>query len=157
MTGDESQFITLEKKRNGSVSFGDNNKGKIIGCGSIGTNPVIEDVSLVRGLKFNLLSVSQLYDKGMKVIFEPSGCTILNSVSSELILFAPRVENVFMLDLRRKFSQDICLVSQAEDSWLWHRRLGHISMNLLSKLAKKKIVDGLPKLNFEKDQLCKAC
>ena len=52
--------------------FGDNGKGRIIGHGSIGNNSLslIENVLLVDGLKHNLLSISQLCDKGFKVIFE---------------------------------------------------------------------------------------
>ena len=45
-----------------------------------------------------------------------------------------------------------CLSSLNEkDSWLWHRRLAHVSMDLISKLAKKNLVSGLPNLTFEKD------
>ena len=44
-----------------------------------------------------------------------------------------------------------------ETSWLWHRRLAHISMHSLSKLIKKELVTGLSKLNFEKDKICDAC
>ena len=43
------------------------------------------------------------------------------------------------------------------DSWLWHRRLGHASMKTLSKLVKNDFVIGLPKLNFDKDKICDAC
>ena len=56
----------------GIVSFEDDNKAKIMGLGTIGINPSIEDVFLVSGLKFNLMSVSQLYDKNNRVIFEPT-------------------------------------------------------------------------------------
>ena len=44
-----------------------------------------------------------------------------------------------------------------EISWLWHRRLGHISMDLMSKLAKKNLVKGLPKINYERNRLCDTC
>ena len=44
-----------------------------------------------------------------------------------------------------------------ETSWLWHRRLVHISMHSLSKLIKKKLIIDLPKLNFENDRICDAC
>ena len=54
-------------------------------------------------------------------------------------------------------NQDICLVSIDNSSWLWHRRLGHASMHLISKLSKKDLVRGLPKLKFEKDHICDAC
>ena len=42
------------------VTFRGNSKGKILGTGKIGKNPslVIEDVMLVDGLAYNLLSIS---------------------------------------------------------------------------------------------------
>ena len=70
--------------------------------------------------------------------------------------------NVYMIDLNDLAKIDMqCLVSlnakANETSWLWHRRLAHISMHSLSKLIKKELVLGLPKLNFEKDRICDAC
>lgn len=156
MTGDEKAFVTLTRKKGGKVSFEDNQKGRIIGQGTIGSDIKIEEVSLVEGLKFNLLSVAQLCDKGRKVIFENNGCSIIDSKSNQTILFAPRTNNVYMLNIK-KCSESVCLVSKEDVSWLWHRRLGHVSMNLLSKLANKNIVEGLPKITFEKDHLCSAC
>ena len=52
--------------------------GKIIGKGTIGnkSNFFIEDVLLVDGLKHNLLSISQLCDKGYIVKFESNACII---------------------------------------------------------------------------------
>ncbi|WCJ31462.1 hypothetical protein M5689_012955 [Euphorbia peplus] len=117
MTGDEKAFITFDPKRGGKVSFGDAQKGRILGSGSIGTNPPIEDVSLVRGLKFNLLSVAHLCDKGRDVVFSSSGCKILDSKSREVILTAPRLENVFMLNLEN-LCKNICLMSKEDTSWL---------------------------------------
>ena len=35
MMGDKERFITLETKEGGSVTFGDNSKGHIIGVGKI--------------------------------------------------------------------------------------------------------------------------
>jgi len=39
----------------------------------------------------------------------------------------------------------------------WHKRLAHIHMAHLNKLAKKKLVNGLPDIKFEQDRLCDAC
>ena len=44
-----------------------------------------------------------------------------------------------------------------EEQWVWHRRLGHISMRKLSQLNKLELVRGLPKLKFSSDALCEAC
>ena len=74
MTRDESKFAFLTKRNGGYVIFGGNAKGRIIGRDNIGngTSFLIESVLLVDGLKHNLLSISQLCDKGFKVIFEAS-------------------------------------------------------------------------------------
>ena len=71
MIRDESNFSFFTKKKEGYVTFGDNAKGKIIGQSKISndTSFLIENILLVDGLKHNLLSISQLCDKGFKVIF----------------------------------------------------------------------------------------
>ncbi|XP_073220860.1 uncharacterized protein [Cicer arietinum] len=68
MTGDKSKFLSLTLKEGGFVKYGDNNKGKISGVGDIGneSTAVIKNVLYVEGLKHNLLSISQLCDKGFQ-------------------------------------------------------------------------------------------
>ena len=74
MTGDSTQLINIKWKSAGYVTYGDNNRGKILGVGEIGGNGkvIIKDVLLVKGLKHSLLSISQLCDKGYKITFEPT-------------------------------------------------------------------------------------
>ena len=50
-----------------------------------------------------------------------------------------------------------CLNAFNEDSWLWHRRLSHISFDHLSRINNKKVVKGIPCLKFENDRICDAC
>ena len=78
MTRDKSMFASLSTKDGGYVTFGDNSNGKIIGIGNVGKDPspIIEIVLLVDGLKYNFLSISQLCDRGNKVIFDKNACTI---------------------------------------------------------------------------------
>ena len=73
MTGNQSKFVNLSRKDGGLVTFGDNKEGKIIGKGTL-----IENVLLVDGLKQDLLSISQLCDKGFRVIFDKNNCIIEN-------------------------------------------------------------------------------
>jgi len=60
MTGNASLFTEIKKKRHRSVIFGDKRISKIIGVGKIGkdSSNSIDNVYLVDGLKFNLLSIS---------------------------------------------------------------------------------------------------
>ena len=69
MTGNPSLFFKIKMCKGGDVTFGDNSKCKIIGKDSIGSEDCISihNVLLVKGLKFNLLSISQLCDKGHKL------------------------------------------------------------------------------------------
>ena len=96
MTRGESKFAFLTKKNGGYVTFGDNVKGRIIVQGNIGNNTsfLIESVLLVYGLKHNLLSISQLCDKGFKVIFETSPCIIKDIQNDKTIFMGHRCDNV---------------------------------------------------------------
>ena len=79
MTWNINNFATLSRYVKGdTVTFGDDSKGNIIGIGNIkiSTSSLIENVVLVDGLKYNLLSISQLCDRGFKVVFDESSCNI---------------------------------------------------------------------------------
>ena len=88
------------------MTFGDNSKGKIIGVESIGKNPspIIENVIRVESLKHNLLSISQLCDKGNRVIFEKTHCTIENTKDNKALFVGHKHENVYMFDLHNSSS-----------------------------------------------------
>ncbi|XP_061360887.1 uncharacterized protein LOC133304840 [Gastrolobium bilobum] len=49
MTGDSTKFLSITRKEHGHVSYGDNNKGKILGIGKVGnsSSTCIENVLLV--------------------------------------------------------------------------------------------------------------
>ena len=69
---EDNIFALLNSNDGGFVIFGDISKDEIIGIGNVGKerSPIIENVLLVDGLKHNLLSISQLCDKGNRVIFD---------------------------------------------------------------------------------------
>ncbi|XP_073220716.1 uncharacterized protein [Cicer arietinum] len=70
------------------IKYGDNNKGKILGAGDIGSESttIIKDVLYVKGLKHNLLSISQLCDKGYQVYFTSHTCTLEHKEDDSLKL-----------------------------------------------------------------------
>ncbi|GAV64333.1 hypothetical protein CFOL_v3_07851 [Cephalotus follicularis] len=108
MTGDKSLFFDLKEVDGGKVTFGDNNKAKICGIGSIGNkfSTLIEIVSYVVGLKHNLLSVSQLCDKGYKINFESSCCHIIDISTNVVKFIGHRQGNVYVVYLKEMFSKD---------------------------------------------------
>ena len=160
MTGDRKLFSKLEKKNGGSVTFGNNAKGKVIGIGTIGnhTSTCIQNVFLVDGLKHNLLSVSQLCDNGYKVIFDINTCLVSKSLDDKIVFKGKRSSNIYTIDMHSLTNQNVkCLMSISNDAWLWHRRLGHASMDLIENLSKGELVRDLPKIKYSKDKICEAC
>nr|KYP56811.1 hypothetical protein KK1_003059 [Cajanus cajan] len=78
MTGDKSKFVFLQERESGTVTYGDNNKGKILGTNIVGNsfNTPIEDILYVEDIKYNLLSISQLCDKNFNVSFNNECCLV---------------------------------------------------------------------------------
>ncbi|KAL8146620.1 hypothetical protein AgCh_004375 [Apium graveolens] len=156
MTGDKSKFLSLVAKEGGLVTLGDSNTVRIIGKGTIGNDRfAISNVRLVDGLKYNLISVSQLTDVGHKVKFDKDVCYI-GTKSNEFALVAKRKGNIFVLDFDEQQEQ-ICLATVQDQQNLWHRRLGHVHMDLLRKISSHDQVRGLPKLKYKKIEPCSAC
>jgi len=121
MTGDKSKLSDFVSKDGGYVMFGDNNKGKIMGEGSIGNQDEtqIKNVLYVDKLKHNLLSISQLCDKGFKIEFNRNCCLISEAISSKALHIGKRISSIYMLNVEQaSFHELSCLVSKIDDSWL---------------------------------------
>ena len=159
MTGDLIKFTSLKLKAEGHVIYGDNNRGRILGRGTIGagSSTTIENVLYVKGLRHSLLSISQLCDKGYKLNFKSNGCTISHDSSGKVLFTGKKVNNIYLLDILETDYENECLLSKSDEFWLWHRRLSHIHTNHLNKLKSKDLVSGLPNIKFQDNRLCYAC
>ena len=102
------------------MTIGDNEKGKIIGHGSIGnsSSSLIKNVLLVDGSKHNLLIISQLCDKGFKVIFDSSHRTIKDSQNDKITFMGHRNENVYIINISKYGSHDRCFSNMHNKIWL---------------------------------------
>ena len=114
MNGDKNLFMKLKAKSGEEVTFGDNSKCHIEGLCSIGNNSSthIENVLLVGGLKHNLLSISQLCDKGHKIIFESMCCQVINVKTNKLVFIGHRQGNVYIVYLDNMSSNNVCLMAK---------------------------------------------
>jgi hypothetical protein len=143
-----SSLIPLSHKE--YVTFEDDKKGKVLRTGVIKVNDcfTLNDVALVYRLRYNLFSVSQLCDVDLSVIFHKSDSHVLDS-SGKRVCGISRIGNVFQADFSSAQSSLRCLISQSSSElWNWHRRLGHLSFNLLCRLNGLGLLRGLPLLKF---------
>jgi hypothetical protein len=80
MIGNKKWFSNLTPPSHKEyVTFGDDKKGKVLGTGVIKVNNcfTLNDIALVDRLRYNLLSVSQLCDADLSVLFQKSDLHVL--------------------------------------------------------------------------------
>ncbi|KAL8132932.1 hypothetical protein AgCh_008421 [Apium graveolens] len=161
MTGNKALLSNFMEKVGPSVSYGDGNIGKTLGYGNINLgNVIIKEVALVSGLKYNLLSISQICDRGYHVDFFEEHCEVVSKSKGKVVLKGYRRGNIYEAKLSTSTDGSaICLLSRAsiEESWNWHKKLSHLNFNNINELVKKDLVRGLPKSVFAPDGLCDSC
>uniref|UniRef100_A0A251VDU9 Retrovirus-related Pol polyprotein from transposon TNT 1-94-like beta-barrel domain-containing protein n=2 Tax=Helianthus annuus TaxID=4232 RepID=A0A251VDU9_HELAN len=110
MTGCRALLKDFKNHGWGDISFGNNSKGKVLGSGIVQNgNLKFENVKLIDNLKFNLLSVSQVSDKGCGSFFTKDSCKIIGPEMVKKIevviaggkthLVAQRSGNVYVVDM----------------------------------------------------------
>jgi hypothetical protein len=65
---------------------------------------------------------------------------------------------VFRADFSQTSGVERCFLAGSScELWKWHRKVGHLSFDLLSRLSKLNLVRGLPRLRLEKELVCAPC
>nr|GEW06232.1 retrovirus-related Pol polyprotein from transposon TNT 1-94 [Tanacetum cinerariifolium] len=167
MTGNMSYITYYKEFDGGYVAFEGNPKGgKNTDKGTIRTGKLdFENVYFVKDLKFNLFSVSQMYDKKNSVLFTDTECVVLSPdfklTNENHVLLRVSRKNMYSVDLKNIISKGglTCLFAKAttNESRLWHRRLGHLHFKTMNKLVKGNLARDLPSKIFENEQICVAC
>ena len=118
MSGNPEIFTSLIPFSRDQVTFGDNSKGKVLGVGNIGGlhSQFVKDVYLVDCLKYNLLSISQLFDLGYKVVFEPTKYLIWSMDKNNILFTGFLKSNVYIIDLGKPLYPKNCLIASAHES-----------------------------------------
>jgi hypothetical protein len=160
MTGNKKWFSSLTPLSHKEyMTFECDKKRKVLGTGIIKVNDcfTLNDVALVDRLRYNMLSISQLCDTDLSVLFRKSDSHILDS-SGKRVYGISRIRNVFQADFSSAQSSLRCLISQSSSElWKWHRRLGHLSFDFLCRLNGLGLFRGLPLLKFESDLVYAPC
>ena len=118
---------------------------KGIGTVDIPRLPVFEDVWYVNGLKANLLSISQICDNGLNVLFTRYECEILDGGGDCMCISVRTADNYYGIT---PSISNKCFSAKINQVDLWHQQFEHASHKQLEKISKYDVVIGLPK--FEK-------
>nr|GEV35120.1 uncharacterized mitochondrial protein AtMg00810-like [Tanacetum cinerariifolium] len=129
MTGNRALLTNFVEKFLGTVRFSDNDFAMIAGYGDV----VIGSMTI------------------KKVYYVRDGVDFLTGDHSS---------NLYTIDLNEVASNSsACLIAKAysSQSRLWHQCLLHLNFTTINNLVKNNLVQGLPKIKFEKDHLCSTC
>jgi hypothetical protein len=115
MTGNKKWFSSLTPLSHKEyVTFRDDKKGKVLGTTVIKVNDcfTLNDVALVDRFRYNLLSVSQLCDADLSVLFCKSDSHVLDS-SGKRVYDISHIGNIFQADFSSAQSSFRCLILQS--------------------------------------------
>ena len=156
MTGDKSLFKTLKEKEDGYVTFGDGSHSQVLGRGTVDIPrlPLLTDVLYIKGLKVNLLSITQICDKDFLVQFSKKGCLILNEEGVQVLKGLRTTDNCYGVIPKPSISCRSARVNLLE---LWHQWFGHANYKQVAKVSKLEVVVSLPKFGKIKKNVCGPC
>ena len=108
----------------------------------------------VKGLRVNLLSISQICDQDFMVLFSKGKFLVLNESRKKLISGVCTLDNCYSLV---PDADIMCNSIRFLNEDLWQHRMGHASYKHLSIGSKHKSVLGIPKLNRVNNVVCGPC
>ncbi|GKD85422.1 hypothetical protein Tco_1356576, partial [Tanacetum coccineum] len=117
MTRNRSKLMNFVEKFIGSVRFGNDHLGAIMGYGDyVMGDSVISIVYYVEGLGHNLFSVGQFCDSDLEVAFRKHTCFV-RDIKGTYILKGSRGTNLYTISIDEILkSSPICLLSKASKS-----------------------------------------
>ncbi|GJR14817.1 reverse transcriptase domain-containing protein [Tanacetum coccineum] len=113
-------------------------------------SPTIVDYKIYKEGKKSYFQIIRA--DGIKVLTEKTWklCTSCEITKDRKVIGRGiRKSVLYVMKLRKKPKDKICLTTIVENSTLWDRRLGHANMHLIQSLASKELVRNLPKLRFD--------
>ena len=114
----------------------------------------MKDVLYIKGLKENLLSITQICDEDFLVQFLKKGCVIIDEERIQVLEENMTTDNCYGVVPTAPIS---CRSARVDMLELWHQRFGHANFKQVAKVSKLKAVEGLSKFGKVEKTMCGAC
>ena len=156
MIGVKSLFKSLKEKVGDYVTFGDRSHAQVLSKGTIEIPglPPLKYFLYIKGLKANLMSITQICDEDFLVQFSKKGCVIINEVGIQVLEGYRTTNNCYEVVPMPNIS---CRSARVNVLELWHQRLSHANFKQVVKVSKLVAVVGLPKFRKVEKTICGAC
>lgn len=161
MCGNRGFFLSVDEGVTGRVRFGDDSCIDIKGKGSIrfvfkgGEKKVLHNVYYIPDLKSNIISLGQATESGCEVRMKEDLLMLYDRLGNLMVRTTRSRNRLYKVLLEVENFKCLQLASTSE-STKWHARLGHINSETMKLMNNKEIVNGMPKIEVEKDT-CVSC
>lgn len=162
MCGKNELFSNLDEKFRETMKLGKNSSMVVKGKGNVrfqlnGISHIITGVFYVLELKNNLLSIGQLQEKGLTILFQHRRCKVYHSEKGLIMKTTMSSNRMVILLAKPQLGVSACFNTITKDSTqLWHYRYGYLGFKGLKTLEQKRMVTGLPQLKTP-SKICKGC
>lgn len=163
VTFNKSAFTTLSSL-NSKIELADGNSVDIVGTGTVELNIIVNgklkscrlsNVFLAPELGFQLLSVSQLDEKGLTTSFSKGTCQIRNG--NHLMATGSSIRKLYILNtsILPTTSQKSLVASSLP---IWHQRMAHVSHSSIQSMVENNVIAGVHISNSKPDPIsCDGC
>jgi len=131
---DKSLFLNLDTSVVSAVNLPAGPTVRISGVGTLRLNDdiLLKNILFIPEFRLNLISISSLTDDiGSRVIFDKTSCEIQDPIKARMLGQGRRIANLYVLDIE----DPIVSVNAVVDISMWHRRLGHASLQRLDVIS----------------------
>ena len=144
MCGTKEYFSDFDGSFRDSVKLGNNTSMVVTGKGNVrlqvnGIAQIITGVFYVPELKNNLLSIGQLQEKGLTILFQSGKCKVFHPERGVIMEMKMSSNRMFMLHAISQPIASTCFNAITEDIvHLWHCRYGHLSFKGLKTRQERR-------------------
>ncbi|GAU32260.1 hypothetical protein TSUD_53880 [Trifolium subterraneum] len=162
MVGNKSWLFDYDDTFKDSVKLGDDSRMAVVGKGNLklhieGYVQILTNVYYLPGLKNNLLSIGQLQQKNLTIIFKNDTCKVYHDEKGLIMTSHMSMNRMYVIKAPVVIPQSQCFkITKNDEDTLWHKRYGHLSFKGINVLVQKNMVIGLPKLK-EPTEKCTHC
>jgi len=155
---DISLFSSYQAGDTGALLMGNGSYARVLGVGivivkfSLGKTVLMKNVQHVLSIKKNLVSGSQLYRDGYKIVFEAN--KVILSKFGTFIGKGYDCGGLFRLSIHDFCNKVMNHTVILNESNIWHSRLCHVNYSCLTRLANMNLI---PKFNLVKGSKCHVC
>lgn len=166
MCSDINGFTVIEKSSRSKVTVADGSENHVEGVGDCLIRCATENgqsieltlrgVLYVPTLEGNMISIGKLAEKGVRAVFDNTGCKLV--YENTVVAIADKASDMYWLRVAQEQVMKSVVKQHTKNcQHTWHRRLGHRDPAVLGEMKRRDLVSGLNVVDCGIRWTCECC